>query len=42
MIVRAKAPFNKAGWYALRDAEGYFWKWIRADRFNELYESITS
>jgi hypothetical protein len=29
------------GRYALRDEEGYFWRWIDAKLFNERYQRIT-
>lgn len=31
----------RAGRYALRDEDGYFWRWMDAAEFNRRYERIT-
>lgn len=37
----AKIPNGNVGRYALRDDEGYFWRWMDAVEFNRKYERIT-
>lgn len=37
---RLAPPENKSGKFALRDDEGYFWRWIDAGSFNRAYEPI--
>lgn len=35
------AATPRAGRWAVRDEEGYFWRWYDAEKFNQLYERIT-
>ena len=34
-------PRGLTGMYAIRDEDGYFWRWMKADAFSRLYERIT-
>lgn len=31
-------PNPRKGRWAVRDEEGYFWRWFDADKFTEMYE----